>query len=117
MGLSLFPRFSEDLPEALLEFTAALTHLEMLPPLPLSWQSVGLKTQYRQSPCDRFEGLRAKRPLRKPSPKLQQQYSMLSPTLNAALTPFLRVVYGHPWSFIMKSSLIFHAGWLNPAIF
>lgn len=61
--LAYFPHFYEDLTEALLEFTAALTHLEMLPPLPLSWQPVGLKTQYMQSPCDWLEGPRAKRPL------------------------------------------------------
>lgn len=40
MGLSLFPHFSEDLAEALLEFTATLTHLEILPSIPLSWQPV-----------------------------------------------------------------------------
>lgn len=39
-----FPHSHENLTEALLEFTAAVTHLEMLPPLPLSWQPVGLKT-------------------------------------------------------------------------
>lgn len=41
---SYFPHPYEDLTEALLEDTAAVTHLEMLPPLPLSWQPVGLKT-------------------------------------------------------------------------
>jgi len=41
---SYFPHAYEDLTEALLEDTAAVTHLEMLPPLPLSWQPVGLKT-------------------------------------------------------------------------
>lgn len=50
--LACFPFSCEDLTEALLEFTAALTHLEMLPLCPLSWPLVGLKTQYMQSPCD-----------------------------------------------------------------
>lgn len=58
--LAYFSLSSEDLTEALLEFTAALTYLEMLPPFPLSWQLVGLKTQDMQSSCDWFEGPRAK---------------------------------------------------------
>lgn len=33
------------------------------------------------------------------------------------LTLFLREVYGHPWSFIMTRSLVFHTKWLNPATF
>lgn len=65
--LAYFPHFCEDVTEALLELTAALTHLEMLSPLPLSWQPVGLKTQYMQSLCGWPEGPRAKRPLRKSS--------------------------------------------------
>lgn len=60
--LTYFSLSSEDLTEALLESTAALTYLEMLPPFPLSWQLVGLKTQYMQSLCDKFEGPRAKGP-------------------------------------------------------
>ena len=39
VGPSLFLP-SEDLTEAVLEFTAALIYLKMLPPFPLSWQLV-----------------------------------------------------------------------------
>lgn len=76
--------------EALLEFTAALTYLEMLSPFTLSWQPVGLKTQYMQSLCDWFEGPRRKGPLRKPSSQPQKQGSMLSPALDATPHPIFK---------------------------
>lgn len=85
--LVYFPHSYENLTEALLEYTAAVTHLEMLPPLPLSWLPVGLKTEYMQSPCNWLDGPRTYGPLRKPSPKPQQWYSMPSPTLNATHYP------------------------------
>lgn len=115
--LAYFSLSSEDLTEALLEFTAALTYLEMLPPFPLSWQLVGLKTQDMQSWCDWFEGPRAKglsgNHLENPSSTTSCH---LQPSM-PSLILFLRMVYGYPCSFIMKSSLIFHTEWLNPATF
>lgn len=102
--LAYFSLSSEDLTEALLEFTAALTYLEMLPPFPLFWQLVGLKTQDMLSWCDWFEGPRAKglsgNHLENPSSTTSCH---LQPSM-PSLTLFLWMVYGYP-SFIMKSSL------------
>lgn len=115
--LACFSLSSEDLTEALLEFTAALTYLEMLPPFPLSWQLVGLKTQDTQSWCDWFEGPRAKglsgNHLENPSSTIPCH---LQPSMPPLLL-FLRMVSGCPCSFVMKSSLIFHTEGLNPATF
>lgn len=103
-----FPLSSEDLTEALLEFTAALTYLEMLPPFPFSWQLVGLKTQDTQSWCDWFEGPRAKglsgNHLENPSSTTSCHLQPSRPSL----TLFLRMVCGYPYSFIEKFSNISH---------
>lgn len=95
MGLSCLSCFCEGLAEALLEFTAALTPGDAASPSP------SLATGESEHSPDKAHGTGLKASEQKglsgkPSPELQQPHSMLSPALNATLTLFLRVVYGHP---------------------
>lgn len=86
--LASFPHFYEDLTEALLELTAALSDSAGDAASPSPFLATSESAHAVQSPWDWLEGLRAERPLRKPSPELQQRYSVLSPTLYGTLTPF-----------------------------